>query len=83
VYGDIHKIERAHAVGLDGRHYVSVCPGWLGDVESRVFDYMPATPQWQLGFAMVTLDQSSGDFFIDTFEIKNNQTVAYGKVFKA
>lgn len=83
VYGDIHKIERAHAVSLDKRHLTAVCPGWLGDVGSRVFDYMPSTPQWQLGFAFVTLDTSSKDFFIDTFEIKNNQAIVFGKVFKA
>lgn len=83
IYGDIHKIERAHAVGIDGRHYSSVCPGWLGDVSSQVFDYMPATPQWQLGFAFVTHDLASNEFFIDTFEIKNNRAIVYGKVFSA
>jgi hypothetical protein len=81
VYGDIHKIERAHAVGIDNRHHSAVCPGWLGDVNSRVFDYMPSTPQWQLGFAMVTHDHSYNEFFIDTFEIKNNRAIVYGKVF--
>lgn len=83
VYGDIHKIERAHAVSLDKRHLVAVCPGWLGDVSSRVFDYMPSVPQWQLGFAFVTLETTSLEFFIDTFEIKNNKALVYGKEFKA
>lgn len=82
VYGDVHKIERCHAVGLDKRHYVSVCPGWHGDVSSQVFDYMPSVPQWQLGFAFVTADQTSGEFFIDTFEIKNNRAIVHGKEFK-
>lgn len=82
LYGDIHKIERAHAVSLDGRHLVAVCPGWLGDVSSRVFDYMPSVPQWQLGFSIVSLDPSSNDFFIETCEIKNNQTIVQGKVIK-
>lgn len=82
VYGDIHKIERAHAVSLDGHHLIAVCPGWLGDVSSRVFDYMPSVPQWQLGFAIVCLDTSSNDFFIESFEIKNNQAMVWGKVFK-
>ncbi len=83
VYGDIHKIERAHAVGLDGRHLTAVCPGWLGDVTSQVFDYMPSVPQWQLGFAVVNLDPTCNQFFIDVYEIKNNQTIVHGKVFKA
>jgi hypothetical protein len=83
VYGDIHKIEQARAVGVDGRHLTAVCPGWLGDVGSRVFDYMPSVPQWQLGFSIVTKDDASLEFYIETFEIKNNQTVVHGKRFKA
>lgn len=83
VYGDIHRIEQARAVGIDKKHLTAVCPGWLGDVSSRVFDYMASTPQWQLGFAIVTLDNASGEFYIDTYEIKNNQTVVQGKVFRA
>jgi hypothetical protein len=83
IYGDVHKIEQAHAVGLDGKHMIAVCPGWLGDVRSRVFDYMPSVPQWQLGFSFVTLDTTSNDFYIDTFEIKNNQALIQGKIFKA
>ncbi len=82
IYGDIHKLERAHAVTLDGRHLTAVCPGWLGDVRSRVFDYMASTPQWQLGFGIVSLDTASNDFYIETFEIKNNQAIVNGKIFK-
>lgn len=83
VYGDIHKIESAHAVGLDGKRYVSYCPGWLGDVSSKVFDYMPSMPQWQLGFSFVTVDPSTLEFYPDVFEIKDNVTFVYGKKFKA
>lgn len=82
VYGDVHKIERAHAVTLDGRHLTAVCPGWLGDVRSRVFDYCASTPQWQLGFSIVSVD-SSKEFYIDQIEIKSGQAVYHGKVFKA
>lgn len=83
VYGDVHKIERAQSVALDGKHLTAVCPGWLGDVTSRVFDYMPSTPQWQLGFAIISVEDSSKDFYIEVAEIKNNQTIVQGKVFKA
>lgn len=79
IYGDIHKIERAHTVSLDGKHLTALCPGWLGDVSSRVFDYMPATPQWQLGFAIVFLDTSSNEFHVEQFEIKNHATILNGK----
>lgn len=83
VYGDIHKIEKAHAVGLDGRHLVAFCPGWLGDVSSRVFDYMPSVPQWQLGFGLVSLDETSGEYYTETFEIKSNQALVHGRVIKS
>jgi len=82
IYGDIHKIEEARAVSLDGRIITASCPGWLGDVTSRVFDYMPSTPQWQLGFSVVTKVEPSGEFYIETFEIKNNQVVVHGQVLK-
>ncbi len=83
VYGDIHKIERAHQVGLDNRHYTCFCPGWLGDVRSRVFDYMPTVPQWQLGFAIVSVEDSSKQFHIEIAEIKDYSTIVHGKFFKA
>lgn len=81
IYGDVHKIERAHSVSLDGRHLVTSCPGWLGDVRSPVFDYMASTPQWQLGFSTVEIDPS-GEFFVHQHEIKNHKTIVNGKVFK-
>jgi hypothetical protein len=79
IYGDIHKIERGHMVTLDQRQLVCSCPGWLGDVSSRVFDYMPRTPQWQLGFSLVyaALDE----FHIEQVEIKNKRCIVQGKVF--
>lgn len=83
VYGDIHKIEQAHAVGLDGKNYSAYCPGWLGDVSSRVFDYCSSVPQWQLGFGIVTvLDESPKDFHMELIEIKNNKAMVQGKLFK-
>jgi hypothetical protein len=81
IYGDIHKIERAHQVTLDGVHKTATCPGWLGDVSSRVFDYCKSVPQWQLGFAIVYVD-SSNEFHIETVEIKNNRCIVQGKEFK-
>lgn len=81
-YGDIHKIEEAQAVGLDGRTYVAFCPGWLGDETKQVFDYMAAQPQWQLGFAFVSVD-SLKNFHHQIVPIKNNRAIFNGKEFKA
>lgn len=83
VYGDIHKIEEARAKGLDGADYVAFCPGWLGDVRSRVFDYMASTPQWQTGFAIVSVEPNSNSFHHEIINIKDNYTaITHGKVFK-
>ena len=63
-YGDIHKIELAYAVALDGRNLVGFCPGWLGDLKQvGAFDYMVSMPQWQLGFALVGVDPSQPKMF--------------------
>lgn len=82
VFGDIHKIVQSHAVALDGKHLVAYCPGWLGEVRHRVFDYMPTTPQWQLGFSFVSVEDSSKQFHHEIIEIKNNKALYNGKIFK-
>lgn len=84
VFGDIHKILEMQAVGLDKKTRIAFCPGWLGDVRNRVFDYMPSVPQWQLGFALVTVDGSSKSFHHEIVQIKENYTcITQGKRFKA
>ena len=81
-YGDIHKIEEARAVGLDYRSHVAFCPGWLGDEMKVAFDYMAAPPQWDLGFAFVSVD-SSKNFHHEIISIKNNRAIFNGKEFRA
>lgn len=82
-YGDIHKIEEANFVGLGGQNLVAFCPGWLGETRHRVFDYMLSPAQWQHGFAIVSVDGSSKSFHHETIQIKSNQCITHGKVFKA
>lgn len=83
-YGDIHKIEECQAVGLDGVVRISFCPGWLGDERLKAFDYMLAPPQWQLGFALVSVEDSSKLFHHEIVEIKRDHScVTGGKRFKA
>lgn len=83
VFGDIHKILEMQAVGLDKKTRVAFCPGWLGDVKHRVFDYMASTPQWQHGFALVTVDGNSKNFHHEIIQIKDGVCVVHGKRFKA
>lgn len=82
-YGDIHKIEEAHAVSLDGKPLVAFCPGWLGETRHRAFDYMASPAQWQQGFAIVSKEKSSKTFHHEIIEIKNNTAIVYGKKFRA
>ncbi len=82
-YGDIHKIEQAHTVGLDSKVRVAFCPGWLGDPRLKAFDYMLAPPQWQHGFAIVSVDGSSKEFHHEIIEIKNNSAIVWGKKYKS
>lgn len=82
-YGDIHKIEECQLVGLDGKLKIAFCPGWLGDVRLKAFDYMLSPPQWQMGFALVSFDPSKKMFHHEIIHIKNNFTcLARGKLFK-
>jgi hypothetical protein len=53
-YGDIHRIEESHAVGLDGSNYVNFSVGWLGDKRYKApFGFVQNQHQWQLGFGVV------------------------------
>lgn len=82
VYGDIHKIQEAQAIALDGSTRVAFCPGWLGETRHRVFDYMISPAQWQHGFAIVSKDEASRAFHHEIVQIKNNIAITHGKRFK-
>lgn len=56
--------------------------GWLGNVDSPFFRYMPrgTRMQWQNGFAVVTIDHK-GDYFIQQVICHNNKFVYNGKMY--
>ncbi len=82
-YGDIHKIEEAQCVGLDGLTRVAFCPGWLGDQRLKAFDYMLHPPQWQHGFGLVSVVGSSKEFHHEIVQIKKDYScVTHGKRFR-
>jgi UDP-2,3-diacylglucosamine pyrophosphatase LpxH len=83
VYGDIHKIQEAQQVALDGSTRVAFCPGWLGETRHRVFDYMISPAQWQHGFALVSVDGASKSFHHEIVQIKDNVAITHGRSFKA
>lgn len=70
VYGHIHRIEESHIVGLDGTNHVAFSVGWLGDKrKDEIFGYVKGHQQWQLGFGLVYVDQSTGMFFHNKIHI--------------
>lgn len=85
VYGHIHRIEESHIVGLDGTNHVCFSTGWLGDKrKDQIYGYVKGHHQWQLGFAIVDVDESTGLFYHSKIHILENMTcVVNGKRFKA
>lgn len=84
IHGHTHQISEAQAVGLDQKVRVALCPGWLGDSRLKAFDYLASPAQWQLGFAIVSVEGSSKTFHHELIQIKENYTcVVNGKRFKA
>lgn len=82
-YGHIHQIQQAQAVGLDGQVRTAFSPGWLGDVRSAAFSYLHNPPQWQLGFALVSVYGSQKEFSHEIVKIKSDYScMTHGKRFK-
>ena len=84
VYGHIHRIEESHLVGLDGTNHVCFSVGWLGDKrKDKIFDYVKAHHQWQMGFGLAWVDSTTGYFYHQKIHIlENNTCVVNGKLFK-
>lgn len=80
-YGHIHRIEQAYAVGMDGTQHVAFSCGWLGDVsQDIVYGYVKNHHEWQLGFALVWVDEDSGYFYHQIVQIMDDYTcVVNGK----
>lgn len=84
VYGHIHRIEESHLVGLDGTNHVCFSVGWLGDKRNdKIYGYVKGHHQWQLGFGLVSVDDSTDYFYHQKIHILDNYTcVVNGKIFK-
>jgi hypothetical protein len=83
VFGHIHRIEQSYVVGLDGKSHVNFSCGWLGDERSKAFDYCKHN-QWQLGFALVRVDEKTKMFYHQIVPILPDFTcVVDGKKYKS
>lgn len=78
VYGHIHRIESSYIVGLDQKQHINFSCGWLGDLKfDKVFNYVKGHHQWQLGFALVWVDEKTNIFYPQIIPIiENGKTVS-------
>ena len=83
IYGHTHKYDIARRVGLT-EEFIHHSPGWLGDKnKDAVFGYVKGHFNWNLGFDIVWVDQSTKEFFIDWVSISDDfKSVYQGKLFK-
>lgn len=73
VYGDIHKIEMAHANNLSGDTFLNFSCGWLGDKRNeKVFGYIQGSHQWQLGFAFLYHDTQTRESYVEIVRISDD-----------
>ncbi len=77
VMGHVHRLQLLFEGTAKGESYVGCCPGWLGDPESPLFDYMPnigKRREWQHGFAVGRNDRR-GNTHIQVLPIIGGQVV--------
>ncbi len=82
LYGHTHRPEMSTKMRLDGQRIYAGSPGCLIDLGSRQFSYQKRNSQWGLGFHLIYLDESTGRYWIDTVEIKDNCAMYGGKLFR-
>lgn len=81
IYGDIHRVQEAQVVTLDGAYHRGIGVGCLANIKHKVMQYVQNHHQWQLGFAIVTALED-GTWFCQNHTIINYKVVHNGKVFR-
>lgn len=78
IFGHTHRFQSF----VDGNHGAWNC-GFLGDLESPLFGYMPPFQrrQWVNGFAIVNEINKQGDFVVEPIQIWNKKVFYGGKQF--
>ena len=57
-----HQLKSTEIVGLDGKRYVGISCGFLGDTSHKVMQYVQNHHQWQLGFVLINVYSNWWDF---------------------
>jgi predicted phosphodiesterase len=81
IFGHIHRIQEYQTVMLDGRCHRGITPGWLGDQNHEVFNYVKGHHQWGLGFAIVHVLPDK-HFHAQVVHIINGKCAYGGRVYK-
>lgn len=62
LFGHVHKIQEYHITDINGRDWVGLSPGWLGD-QRRAANYIKDVSDWSLGFGLTWHRQQSDTFY--------------------
>jgi hypothetical protein len=76
--GSTHRIQESQIVYASGENHRGISCGWLGDVTSSVFNYVPSLHQWAHGFSIVDV-LPDGTFFNNMIHIIDGKC-SYGGV---
>lgn len=78
IYGHTHRAEFSQVKSLNGKIYRAWSCGGLGDWNSHPFKYTKNHNQWQHGFFIITIEKSTGNFYVDTILINPDYTCCVG-----
>lgn len=81
IFGHTHRIQESQIVHMNGENHRGINPGWLGNKNLPVFDYVKDHHQWALGFSIVHILED-GTFFNNTIHIIDYKCMYGGKLFK-
>lgn len=81
IFGHVHRIQEFQTVDIEGKNHRGITPGWLGDANHPIFNYVKKHHQWALGFSLVTV-LPKGLWFNQTIHIINHKLVLNGKVYE-
>ena len=80
IFGHIHRIQEHQIVSIDGKNYRGICPGWLGDKDHPVMQYVKTHHQWANGFSVIDILED-GTWFNHIIHIIDDKCTFDGRIF--
>jgi len=81
IFGHTHRIQEGQTVTMNGENFRGISSGWLGNQESKVFDYVKSQYQWALGFS-ITRVLDNDTWLNDLIHIIDYKCVVNGFVYE-